>query len=146
MSMLPLLRADLFKLHKSWIMWMLWSIMLLFVIGYMLLEVLVEPSRVAFPFPSGMLTVGMIMQGLGIFLLIFFCAQMVGNEFAYDTWKNLLPRHPGRVGFIVSKWLTSVFAIVTGLLLMLLGAVLMGFLLQATFHLTGSVDSLSLGD
>jgi ABC-type transport system involved in multi-copper enzyme maturation permease subunit len=112
--MLPLLRADLFKLHKSWIVWMLWSIMLLFVIGYMLLEVLVEPSRVAFLFPTDMLTVGIIMQGLGIFLLIFFCAQVVGNEFAYDTWKNLLPRHPGRVGFILSKWLTFMFAIVAG--------------------------------
>src|SRR4051794_14703640 len=52
MSMLPLLRADLFKLHKSWIMWMLWSIMLLFVIGYMLLEVLVEPSRGGFSIPQ----------------------------------------------------------------------------------------------
>lgn len=143
--MLPLLRADLFKMHKSWVMWTLWSAMLLFVIGYMLLEALVEPARVAFQFPTDMLTVGTLMQGLGIFLLIFFCAQVVGAEYAYDTWKNLLTRHPGRVNFILSKWLTLILIIVAGLLLMLLCAVLMGFLLQATFYLTGPVDSLSPG-
>lgn len=141
--MLPLLRADLFKMHKSWIMWTLWSSMLLFVIGYMLLEALVEPARVTFQFPTDMLTVGTLMQGLGILLLIFFCAQVVGNEYAYDTWKNLLPRHPGRINFILSKWLTLMFTIVAGLLLMLFCAVLMGFLLQAAFHSTGPADSLS---
>ncbi len=144
--MLPLLRADLFKMHKSWIMWTLWSIMLLFVVGYMLLEALVGPTRTTFEFPNTMSTVGALMSGLGIFLLVIFCSQVVGNEYAYDTWKNLLTRHPGRINFILSKWLVLLFTIVVGLLLMLLCSIVMGFLLQATFHPTGPVGSQSLGN
>ncbi|MEO8971024.1 MAG: ABC transporter permease [Ktedonobacteraceae bacterium] len=146
MTMLSLLRADFFKARKGGMLWWLWGFMVLFVAGEMLLSTLVLHLNVAYPFPSSLLTVGPIMQSVGLLLLIGFSGELVGTEYTNDTWKNILTRHPGRMNFIFSKWITLILSLAVALVIMLFFAMVLGFILQTTLHLSGQDTTLSLGN
>src|SRR5437870_1364044 len=106
--MISLLRADLFKTRKRAMGWVMLAITALTIVLIMLNSALQDPSHVTYAFPGGLLQVGAILPLLGVLVMILLGATAVGSEYGYDTWKNLLVRRPGRVVFILSKWLTLV--------------------------------------
>ena len=69
--------------------------------------------------------------------MILLGATSVGSEYGYDTWKNLLVHRPGRVPFILSKWLTLVVVIGLGLAVLLPWAQAVGLVLDAALRLRG---------
>jgi ABC-2 type transport system permease protein len=136
--MISLLRADLFKTRKRAMGWVLLAIMALTIVLVMLNSALQDPSHVTYAFPGGFLQVGAILPLLGVLVMILLGATAVGSEYAYDTWKNLLVRHPGRVIFILSKWLTLVVVIGLGLVVLLPLVQAVGLLLDVALSLRGT--------
>lgn len=142
--MISLVRADLFKLRKRMMGWVMLIIIALFVPLQMLPSALLTPTKVNYAFP------GTLLQGLvpvpfvGILITIILGATLIGSEYSYDTWKNLLTRRQGRVPFILSKWLVLIAAIVIGLIVLVPLGLALGLIFQATMHLTGPAVPLSL--
>ena len=84
----------------------------------MLATAFTTPTKVNYSFPSVLLQ-GLDPVGfLGPLFLIVLGAVIVGSEYGYDTWKNLLTHRAGRVPFIMSKWLVLVAAIGIGLIVL----------------------------
>ena len=143
--MIALVRADLFKTRKRAMGWVMLVIIALFVPLQMLPGAFLTPDKVNYTFP------GVLLQGIvpvpfvGILMMIILGAMLVGSEYGYDTWKNLLTRHPGRVPFILSKWLVLIVAIGLGLVVLLPLGLTVGEILTATLHVTGPAVPLSLG-
>lgn len=143
--MLSLVQADLFKTRKGATVWVLLMVLLLQLGVQMLLEALIEPTKVTYGFPDALLVVGSGMSTLGALLLVIYGATLVGGEYGYDTWKNLLTRHSGRVVFILSKWATLLIAFVLGMLVLLLVAQGLGWVLASTLALRGTPVPASAG-
>jgi ABC-2 type transport system permease protein len=143
--MISLLRADLFKTRKRAMGWVMLVIIALFVPLQMLATALTTPAKVNYSFP------GVLLQGLdpvgflGPLLLIILGAVIVGSEYGYDTWKNLLTRRAGRVPFIISKWLVLIVAIGVGLVVLVPLGLALGLALNASLRLTGPTVPLPLG-
>jgi len=133
--MISLLRAELFKTRKRAMGWVLLAITALTIALVMLNSALQDPSHVTYAFPGGLLQVGAVLPLLGVLVLIILGATAVGSEYGYDTWKNLLVRRPGRVVFILSKWLSLVVVIGLGLVVLLLWAQAVGVVLDAALRL-----------
>jgi ABC-type transport system involved in multi-copper enzyme maturation permease subunit len=136
--MISLLRADLFKTRKRAMGWILLAITGLIIVVVMLNSALQDPSHVTYAFPSGLLPVGSVLPLFGVLVLIILGATTVGSEYGYDTWKNLLVRRPGRVVFILSKWLTLVIVIAFGLVILLPLVQALGLVLDAALQLRGT--------
>ena len=143
--MISLVRADLFKLRKRMMGWVMLIIIALFVPLQMLPSALLTPSKVNYAFPATLLQGVVPVPFVGILIMIILGATMVGSEYGYDTWKNLLTRRQGRVPFIFSKWLVLVAAIVVGLVVLVPLGLVLGLVFEATMHLTGPAVPLSLG-
>jgi ABC-2 type transport system permease protein len=143
--MIALVRADLFKLRKRAMGWVMLVIIALFVPLQMLPGALMTPEKVNYTFP------GVLLQGVapvpfvGILMMIILGATLVGSEYGYDTWKNLLTRHPGRVPFLLSKWLVLFVAIGVGFAMLLPLGLVVGQILTAMLHVRGTAVPLSLG-
>jgi ABC-2 type transport system permease protein len=136
--MISLLRADLLKTRKRAMGWVLLAITALAIVLVMLNSALQDPSHVTYAFPGALLQVGAVLSLLGVLVMIVLGATAVGSEYGYDTWKNLLVRHPGRVVFILSKWLTLVVVLGLGLLVLLPVVQAVGLALDAVFKLRGT--------
>jgi ABC-type transport system involved in multi-copper enzyme maturation permease subunit len=136
--MISLLRADLFKTRKHAMGWVMLAITALTIVVVMLNSALQDPSHVTYAFPGGLLAVSTVLPLLGVLVMIILGATVVGSEYGYDTWKNLLVRHPGRVVFILSKWLTLVVVIGLGLVILLPLVQTVGLLLDAALRLRGT--------
>jgi ABC-2 type transport system permease protein len=142
--MVSLVRADLFKLRKRAMGWVMLSIIAVFVILEMLSFALVAPGSVNYAFPGGFLEGLAPFPIVGTFIMIVLGAMIIGSEYGYDTWKNLLIRRAGRTSFILSKWLALFVAIGIGLIVLLPLGQLVGLILDGTLHLAGPTVSLSL--
>jgi ABC-2 type transport system permease protein len=143
--MVGLFRADLFKLRKRAMGWVMLVIIALFVPLQMLPTAFLAPEKTNYSFPGSLLAGVAPVPFVGILIMTILGATLIGTEYGYDTWKNLLTRHPGRVPFILSKWLMLVVAIVIGLIVLLPLGMVTGLVLQSTLHLTGPAVQLSLG-
>lgn len=143
--MIALLRADLFKTRKRAMGWVMLVIIALFVPLQMLPSAFLMPGKVNYALPGGLLQGVVPVPFLGILMMIILGATLVGSEYGYDTWKNLLTRHPGRAPFILSKWLVLIVALAIGLVVLLPLGLVTGQVLNATLRLTGPAVPLSLG-
>ncbi len=116
--MLALIQADLFKTGKRPIAWLMLALSVMVVTAVMLTITYLLPAnnRPEATNVFGGLLIGprIIGQSLGSLLIIVLSASLIGIEYGYDTWKNLLIRHAGRVPFIISKWATLALMIVLG--------------------------------
>jgi ABC-type transport system involved in multi-copper enzyme maturation permease subunit len=64
-------------------------------------NILDEVASFLFPEP---LVLGLrLADSFGSFLIVIFVTAMVGNEFGFDTWKNLLTRFGGRGRIVLAK-------------------------------------------
>lgn len=112
--MISMLCADLLKLRKRAIGWVMLAISLLLATLIMLLMAWqngMAHTQLA-GFPRGLLTGPTIVEeSLGTFMAIILSAKLVGSEYQYDTWKILLTRYPGRSAFVLSKWMTLALAL-----------------------------------
>jgi ABC-type transport system involved in multi-copper enzyme maturation permease subunit len=141
--MFSMIHADLLKVQKRAIGWIMLTISFLLVTLIMLLMSMQSgtASEQLSSFPGGLLTGPQIIaESLGTFLVIIFSASLVGSEYHYATWKNLLTRYPGRVAFILSKWVTLAIAIGAGVTLLALWSQLLNWLLGA-----GRTQTMGLG-
>lgn len=141
--MVSMIRADLLKIQKRAIGWVMLAISFLLVTLIMLLMSLQSGTASAqlSGFPGGLRTgPHIIAESLGTFLVIIFSASLVGSEYHYDTWKNLLTRYPGRIAFILSKWITLAIAIGIGMTLLALWSQILNWLLGP-----GQTQAISLG-
>ena len=143
--MTSLLRADLLKLRKRPMGWVMLIIIALFVPLLMLPSAFLSPGNVNYAFPAGFLEGLTPLPFVGTFIMIVLGAMLVGTEYGYDTWKNLLIRRPGRTPFILSKWSMLVVATGVGLIVLLTLGQLIGWIVDAALHLSGPAVSLSPG-
>ena len=143
--MVSLVRADLFKLRKRAMGWVMLVIVAAFAVLQMVAQALISPGNVNYTFPGGLLEGLAPVSIVGTFVLIVLGALLIGSEYGYDTWKNLLIRRAGRTPFILSKWLSLVVATGVGLIVLLALGQLLGLLLNGTLHLSGPALSLSPG-
>lgn len=143
--MVSLVRADLFKLRKRALGWMMLVIVAAFAVLEMVAQALISPGSVNYAFPGGFIEGLAPVPLVGTFVLIVLGAMVIGSEYGYDTWKNLLIRRAGRMSFILSKWFALIVAIGTGLIVLLPLGQLIGLVLNGTLHLAGPAVSLSLG-
>lgn len=141
--MFALLRADLFKLRKRAMGWVMLMIVALFVPLEMLANAARQPGETNYSFPGSLLAGVAPLSVIGTFTVIVLGAILVGSEYGYDTWKNLLTRRHGRVPFILSKWLVMLIGICIAMLILLLLGVIAGLILQPAMHLTGQPVRLS---
>ena len=143
--MTSLLRADHLKLRKRPMGWVMLIIIALFVPLLMLPSAFLSPGNVNYAFPAGFLEGLTPLPFVGTFIMIVLGAMLVGTEYGYDTWKNLLIRRPGRTPFILSKWSMLVVATGVGLIVLLPLGQLIGWIVDAALHLSGPAVSLSPG-
>ena len=143
--MISLVRADLFKLRKRAMGWVMLGIVAAFTVLEMLSLAIISPGSVNYAFPGGLLEGIAPIPIVGTFVLIVLGAMLIGFEYGYDTWKNLLIRRAGRTPFILSKWLSLLTATVGGLLVLLVLGQLLGLLFNGALHLSGPALSLSPG-
>jgi ABC-type transport system involved in multi-copper enzyme maturation permease subunit len=73
-----------------------------------------EAEVASFAFPNGLLVGAQVLTQLGGLMLLVFGATLVGSEYGFDTWKNVLTRRPGRASFILSKWVVMALALLIG--------------------------------
>ena len=126
--MVSLVRADLFKLRKRAMGWVMLAIVAAFTVLQMLSFALISPGSVNYAFPGGLLEGLAPVPIVGTFVLIVLGAMLIGSEYGYDTWKNLLIRRSGRAPFILSKWFSLVAATVAGLIVLLVLGQLLGLI------------------
>jgi ABC-2 type transport system permease protein len=138
-----LLRADLFKLRKRAMGWVMLVIVSLFVPLVMLEIAASQPKTANYSFPGSLLAGTGPLSVVGTFTVIVLGAILVGSEYGYDTWKNLLTRRHGRAPFILSKWLVMLIGLCIAVVILLLLGVIVGQILQSTMHLTGRPVQLS---
>ncbi len=143
--MVSLVSADLFKLRKKAMSWIMLAIIAVFTILEMLSLALISPGSVNYSFPGGMLEGLAPVPIVGTFILIVLGALLIGSEYGYDTWKNLLIRQAARTSFILSKWLALIAATAIGAVALLLLGQLLGLVLNSTLRLSGAAVTLSAG-
>ncbi|MGH2495870.1 MAG: ABC transporter permease [Ktedonobacteraceae bacterium] len=143
--MVSLVRADLFKLRKRAMGWVMLVIVAAFAVLEMLSFAIISPGSVNYSFPGGFVEGLAPVPIVGTFVLIVLGAMLIGSEYGYDTWKNLLIRRAGRAFFILSKWLSLLVATGVGLIVLLALGQLTGLLLDGALHLAGPALSLSPG-
>lgn len=141
--MFALLQADLFKLRKRAMGWVMLVIIALFVPLEMLANAAQQPGKTNYSFPGSLLAGVAPLSVVGTFTVIVLGAILVGSEYGYDTWKNVLTRRQGRVPFILSKWLVMLVGLCIAVLTLLLLGVIVGLILQPAMHLTGHPVQLS---
>lgn len=131
--MASLLRADLLKTWKRPMGWSMLGASIALVTLFMVLVSRFAPPEVAvilnFAYPDGLLFGPQTLNQIGPLLLIVFGASLIGTEYRFDTWKNLLTRRARRVPFIFSKWITLLVAVVLGVVVMSLWSQGLGALL-----------------
>ncbi len=132
--MVALIQADLLKTRKRPMGWVMLGIGLVLITIIMIVIAFQsgtdQDAIMTMRFPNGLLFGPQIFaRSLGTFLVIIFSASLVGNEYGYDMWKNLLIRYPERTFFIVSKWLTLVLTITPGMLAMALWSQILGLVM-----------------
>ena len=64
---------------------------------------MIQSALAEFSFPQPLFLGMQIVDFLGPILILIFVTATVGNEFSFDTWKNLIPRHASRDDFLVVK-------------------------------------------
>lgn len=143
--MVSLVRADLFKLRKRAMGWVMLVIVAAFAVLEMLSFAIISPGSVNYTFPGGFLDGLAPVPIVGTFVMIVLGAMLIGSEYGYDTWKNLLIRHARRTPFVLSKWLSLLVAAGVGLIVLLVLGQLTGLLLESVLHLAGPALSLSPG-
>ena len=143
--MVALLRTDLFKFRKRPMGWVMLAIIAVFVPLEMLPNAFLFPGTVNYSFPGGLLEGLAPLPFVGTFIMIVLGGMLIGMEYGYDTWKNLLIRRPGRVPFILSKWFVLFVATGIGLIVLLPLGQIVGLIVGSILHLTGSAVSLSVG-
>jgi len=132
-----LLHADFFKLRKRAMGWVMLAIVGFFVLVTMVANAAIFPGKTNYNFSRSILAGATLLPSLGTFTIIILGAIMVGSEYGYDTWKNLLIRRSGRVPFILSKWLTMLISLCLALVALMILGVIVGQILQTAMHLTG---------
>jgi ABC-type transport system involved in multi-copper enzyme maturation permease subunit len=73
-------------------------------------------------------------------MMIVFGATLVGSEYGFDTWKNLLTRRPGRAAFILSKWIVLVLALLIATVVLPIWAQALGFLFAGVLPPAAATD------
>jgi ABC-type transport system involved in multi-copper enzyme maturation permease subunit len=129
--MFSLLRADFLKTRKramGWSMLAISAVMVVLVLVLSRLDSSPEAPQLSFAFPSGLLLGAQVLSQLGGLMMIIFGATLVGSEYGFDTWKNLLTRRPGRAMFLASKWITLALALLIATIALPLWAQALGSL------------------
>ncbi len=131
--MLPLLRAELFKLSRRTMTRVLLFIAIAAPFGaYLLLGAtggsddngVVEDLRIGAAYDNGMF----IIYQVGVVAAVVLAASSIASEFAWGTIRTLLPRTAGRAPLITAKFITLLLFIVAtvtvGMLAVLAGSAL----------------------
>lgn len=135
--MVSMIRADLLKTRKRWLAWALLAISLVLITLVMIMLMTQNGGTngqfAPTGFPAGLLIGPQIIdESLGSFMAIILGASLVGSEYSYDTWKYLLIRHPGRVSFMISKWVTLSLTVAIGMVLVALWSQMLGLVFGPT--------------
>ena len=90
-----------------------------------------------FTFPQSMLFGLQIVELLGSILIVVFITSAVGNEYGFDTWKNLLARHGRRGAFLLTKLLYALAAVT---ILIVIVPILVHLAMLLTFRAAAGFD------
>jgi ABC-2 type transport system permease protein len=148
--MLEMVSAELFKLRKRKMTWILLAVLvaffcLMFFATYgiisspseMMMGTTVERISASLQFPDAFDMIFSTAGTIGTLLLIILVASSIGNEYGWGSVRQVLTRRGIRYQFVISKLVSFVVIAVIGLLI----AVIVGFLLALiTSNLLGGVN------
>ncbi|MBK9712601.1 MAG: ABC transporter permease [Kouleothrix sp.] len=140
--MISILRSDLLKTRKramGWVMLAIGAALIALVLGVAIFAPPTEDVP-SFAYPSGLLMGAQVLTQLGGLMMIVFGATLVGSEYGFDTWKNLLTRRPGRAAFILSKWIVLALALLIATVVLPAWAQALGFLFGDVLPPAAAVD------
>ena len=148
--MLEMIRAELFKLRKRRMTWILLFILVAFFClmffatygitssppGRMSGEA-VDAIRASLQFPGAFSMIFSTAGTIGTLLLIILVASSIGNEYGWGTVRQVLARRGIRYYFVISKLVSFIIIAAIGLLI----SVIIGFILALiTSNLIGSIN------
>jgi ABC-2 type transport system permease protein len=147
-----LLGAELFKIRKRMMTWILLAVLVSFIVLNFIFRYLAvtsfsnggtssnvyESLRNALQFPEAFTMAFSVTQSIGIILLIILAASLFGNEYAWGTASQVMSRRGERGSYIGAK---VVALIITTLFLVLIGLTV-GTLLSifTTYKLVGTLN------
>lgn len=123
--------------------WVMLIIVALFIPLTMLASAAMQPGKTFYNFTREILAGAAPLPSLGAFTVLILGAILIGSEYGYDTWKTILIRRPGRVPFIISKWLTMLVSICIALVTLIALGIVTGLILQTVMHLTGHPEQIA---
>jgi ABC-type transport system involved in multi-copper enzyme maturation permease subunit len=148
--MIEMIRAELFKLRKRRMTWILLTILaaffcLMFFATYGITSSppdrmpgeAVDAIRASLQFPDAFNMIFSTAGTIGTLLLIILVASSIGNEYGWGTVRQVLTRRGIRYYFVISKLVSFIIIAVIGLLI----SVIIGFILALiTSNLIGSIN------
>ncbi len=136
--MIEMIRAELFKLRKRRMTWILLIILaaffcLMFFATYSITSSptgrmpgeAVDAIRASLQFPDAFNMIFSTAGTIGTLLLIILVASSIGNEYGWGTVRQVLTRRGIRYYFVISKLVSFIIIAVIGLLI----SVIIGFIL-----------------
>ena len=147
--MIDMIKAELFKLRRRSMTWILLIILaaffcLMFFATYGIIynppdgmHGVVDQIKASLQFPGAFNMIFSTAGSIGTLLLIILVASSIGNEYGWGSIRQVLTRRGIRYHFVISKLVSSVFVAIIGLLI----SVMIGFILSMiTSNLLGSIN------
>jgi ABC-2 type transport system permease protein len=139
-----LISAELFKIRKRWMPWILLGILvaflsLLYLISYRGLGTRLEASPDQYTFPDAYGTVLFLAQSIGGVLLVILAASVIGNEYGWGTAKGMLTRIGNRYHYLAAKMVVLLIVVLLGLVISLVvGSILASY---TTIRINGGIST-----
>ena len=148
--MIEMIRAELFKLRKRRMTWILLIVLaaffcLMFFATYGITASspdrmpgeAIDAIRASLQFPDAFNMIFSTAGTIGTLLLMILVASSIGNEYSWGTVRQVLTRRGIRYYFVISKLVSFIIIAVIGLLI----SVIIGFILSLiTSNLLGSIN------
>ena len=148
--MLKMIKAELFKLRKRRMTWVMLAVLaaffcLMFFATYGIVSspsgvmpgTAIETIKSSLQFPDAFNMIFYTAGTIGTLLLIILVASSIGSEYGWGSIRQVLTRRGIRYHFVVSKLVSFIIAAIIGLVF----SVIIGFILSLiTSNLLGSID------
>lgn len=129
--MMGLLRADLLRMRKRWMVRIVLLILLLIVALILFGIGHDRPTRAQVVFPYSMAAALLFSSSLSSFLWPVIAGNWAGNEYGWGTIRLILARRPSRVAMVLAALTAIMVVVIIGLLLVVLLGAAGGLILGA---------------
>ena len=143
--MLRLIGAEMFKLRKRWMPYVLLLLLLtIILIPLFVNSIIADINAGSLVLSDAMRNIFNSVHGLGIFLVIILTASVIGTEYGWGTLRQTLAKGTSRNNYLTSKLLAVAIAVAGGVLLVvlvgLIANIISGMLVEGAIEWGGFVS------